>query len=195
MAADALKSDKDAHVVAEVLRQKSKKSPKVYVVFIGKQPGVYTSWYAHPPVAVRILLTFAWRDNCEEQITGVASVHQGYSSGSDAAKAYRFAVQQGMVSRTVAGRAFDTRVAPRASVDFLTAPESKFDNALNVGITRKRWYNVYQGRVPGIYRTYLECSLSVVSVSNAVHDSFFTLQEARDAYTEADNEGRVFVRM
>lgn len=149
-----------------------------------------------PPGTVHFLivglsLTEHLRQECKAQTTGVTSVHQGYASQSDAIKAFTCALEQRLVSW--AGDD-EPLAAPTPSVDFMTAPESAFDNELNVGITRKRWYNVYQGRCPGIYRTYLECSLNVITVSNAVHDSFFTLQEARDLYADAVVGDRIRVR-
>lgn len=109
-------------------------------------------------------------------------------------RVFACAIEKGFVSRAGAGHPLDPTVPTPQDV-FLTAPESYFDNDINVGITRQRWYNMYQGRVPGIYRSYLECSLNVLFVSHAAHESFFSLEEAREQYQVAVAEDRIRVRI
>ena len=45
-----------------------------------------------------------------------------------------------------------------------------------------RWYVVYKGKVPGVYRTWDECNNEVHGVRGAKHQSFSSFEQAWEAY-------------
>ncbi|KAF8993406.1 hypothetical protein BDZ89DRAFT_1150571 [Hymenopellis radicata] len=127
-----------------------------------------------------------WED-VAVQIAGVPSVTQGYASKTAAEEAFAHARACGWLPH-------DKHLPAAAAlldIPFLTAAEASFANPLNRGITNKRWYCVYQGRRPGIYRSNLECQLNVHEVSKASYESWGTLSLAREKYLNAQREGTV----
>lgn len=61
------------------------------------------------------------------------------------------------------------RCAP-PHLDFLQAPEEAFDSPLNLGQDHGRWYVVYRGIYPGIYRTQYVIS-SILSLHELTDNS------------------------
>lgn len=53
--------------------------------------------------------------------------------------------------------------------------------------TKKKFYAVKVGRVPGVYPSYPECYQQIKGVSNAIHGSFPTIEEA-EAYLQGAEE-------
>ncbi|KAF9000550.1 hypothetical protein BDZ89DRAFT_1147220 [Hymenopellis radicata] len=172
-AADIVNNYPDIKVTAETRRPKKKRPSKHWVVFAGRETGIFSNW---EDVAV--------------QIAGVPSVTQGYASKTAAEEAFAHAKACGWVPH---GQHLPATAA-LLDIPFLTAAEASFVNALNRGITNKRWYCVYQGRRPGIYRSNLECQLNVHEVSKASYESWGTLSIAREKYLNAQREGTVRVR-
>ena len=52
-------------------------------------------------------------------------------------------------------------------------------------MSKKRYYVVWNGLVPGIYHTWDECQAQIKGVKQALYKSFATLAEAERAYSES----------
>ncbi|KAL1685293.1 hypothetical protein GGG16DRAFT_119013 [Schizophyllum commune] len=140
-----------------------------YAVYVGRQPGVYTTW-----------------PECLRQVK--ATSHNSYKAFDSlvlARRAYSAAAERGLVSTSEARAADTRRVIERQQMvledlplclAFLEDPTSK---AMAVGSSR--FYVVYTGLQPGVYLTYHECSYLTSGYKGARHCSFYTKEEAVDA--------------
>ncbi|PBK65017.1 hypothetical protein ARMSODRAFT_1022719 [Armillaria solidipes] len=102
---------------------------KMYIVFFGREPGVYSSWSA-----------------CRSRVRGASeAIFSSYRGQNTANAAFEYALERGWTGITGRyGISFNRRqllVAPER-IDFLQAPESAFDTALNAGHDRPRCYLV-----------------------------------------------------
>ncbi|KAJ7062088.1 hypothetical protein C8F01DRAFT_1368749 [Mycena amicta] len=126
------------------------------------------------------------------------ALHCKYPSYTAAMEAFSFAATRSW-TRTVspgggsASRPISYIPLPIRTVDpdmlELTSP-----NPLQSGqhIEDGKWYFVYKGIRPGIYRSYLESQLNVVGISIAVHDSHTgTLDFAISHFLQAAERGEV----
>ncbi len=97
-----------------------------------------------------------FRGACHAQIRGTSeAVYTTYRSENEANAAYTYAQEQGWVGST--GRygitfVWHQGIAALLPIDFLGVLEAAFNTALNAGQDRPRWYVVYKGLCPGIYR-------------------------------------------
>ncbi|KAJ7771302.1 hypothetical protein DFH07DRAFT_1057672 [Mycena maculata] len=64
-------------------------------------------------------------------------------------------------------------------------PNPLSSSALGSGV----WYVVCCGITPGVYCSYLECSLNVSGVRGALFNTFTTLEEAQEAFKDASSRG------
>lgn len=55
-------------------------------------------------------------------------------------------------------------------------------------MSKKRYYVVWKGLVPGVYDTWDECRIQIEGVKQALYKSFATLAEAERAYSEAPHK-------
>ncbi|KAJ7215651.1 hypothetical protein C8J57DRAFT_1732574, partial [Mycena rebaudengoi] len=63
---------------------------------------------------------------------------------------------------------------------------------LSESIQENKWYIVYKGIHPGVYRSYLESQLNVLGLPSAIHDSVVgTLDLAITKYLQAVEDGDV----
>ncbi|KAJ7810045.1 hypothetical protein B0H13DRAFT_1927548 [Mycena leptocephala] len=163
---------------------KKKKNKRLgYVVFYGRQPGVYAQW-SGPASA-------------EEQIRRVrGALHQGYDSLAEAHAAYKYARERSW-TRALDSRPSSPTTAPDA-IPVLPVPALRSDseilapNPLRGAPSRnQRWYVVYAGIAPGIYGSFLECALNTSGLSNQAHESVETLAEARERWARAVTQGLV----
>ncbi|KAJ7764953.1 hypothetical protein DFH07DRAFT_770228 [Mycena maculata] len=129
-------------------KQRKTNGPKkaAYVVFCGLQPGVFLTWSEVDPL-----------------VTGVPhSIFRGYTT---VPVAFAYAEERGWVRRTGSPAASAISVLPTPMTDnsrnHLNGPENLDD----------KWYVVYRGINPGVYRSHLECQLNTVGLSNALHES------------------------
>ncbi|KAJ7100989.1 hypothetical protein C8R43DRAFT_1141251 [Mycena crocata] len=168
----------EAHVHSVVQTPKKKRRKKAaHVVFYGRCPGTYTSWYGP--------------DGAEAQVKHVsAAVHQGYESIPDAERAFEYA--SSMHWTGVRGSASPSQsVAPTQAIPVLPLPLHSLNNpGFNPlhGSTRgpvQTWYIVYAGITPGIYLSFLECALNTVGLSTSAHDSVTLLAEAWERWDAA----------
>ncbi|KAJ6480182.1 hypothetical protein C8R45DRAFT_1100770 [Mycena sanguinolenta] len=141
--------------------RRTRKGPAAaYVVFFGRQVGVFTEWAdAHRSTTGN----------------GVA-IHAGYPSLAAANAALEFARTKGWTADS------------SPSVDSnspLPLPSSYDENPLNSGNTSNLWYVMCRGLVPGIYRSWLECSLNTSGVKGNLCNTFHSRAEAEQAFSEA----------
>ncbi|TRM56336.1 hypothetical protein BD626DRAFT_575798 [Schizophyllum amplum] len=150
----------------------------VYVVFVGRRPGVYGSWA-----------------QCCAQVKGVPhNSHKSYPCFAAAERAFSAAQARGLVC-TAERRAADIRrVIQRQRMElqdlplcthFLEDPTSKA-----MAPNASRWYVVYAGLQPGVYLTFHECSFLTSGYAGASHESFDSRDSALAAMERALATGR-----
>ncbi|KAJ7689747.1 hypothetical protein B0H16DRAFT_1273676, partial [Mycena metata] len=136
-----------------------------YVIYFGREVGVFESWNDVVPRTSGHGLT----------------IYAGYNSLRAATAALQYARAKGWTGDT-SPPPYDA--APPRPSDFA-------DNPLNQGAINNRWYAVCRGIRPGVYRSYLECSLNVSGVKRSLHNSFNTRAEAEEAFSSALRTGLV----
>ncbi|KAJ7036485.1 hypothetical protein C8F04DRAFT_953926, partial [Mycena alexandri] len=136
-----------------------------YAIFFGQEIGVFKSW-----------------NDVQTRTSGHGlAIYAGYTSLTAATAALEYARRKGWTG--------DTSPPPYDARPPL--PTDLTDNALNQGTINKRWYAVCRGIAPGVYRSYLKCSLNVSGVKRSLHSSFDTRAEAEHAFSQALRNGLV----
>ncbi|KAJ6607421.1 hypothetical protein B0H10DRAFT_1752071, partial [Mycena sp. CBHHK59/15] len=139
-----------------------------YTVFFGGEVGVFESW-----------------DVVNRSITGHGlAVYASFGSVAAAQAALEYARSKGWTSDSSTAGA--TNLAPTPSSN----DYDDNDNPLNSGGSGP-WYAVARGAVPGVYRSYLECSLNTSGIRGNLSASFATREQAVKAYNEALTAGFV----
>jgi viroplasmin and RNaseH domain-containing protein len=134
-------------------------------VFYGGHVGMFESWA-----------------DVQRSTTGHGlAIHGGYTSLDAATAALEYARSKGWTADS-------TLPIPNAP---LPLPSSYDDNPLNSGSSRNVWYAVARGISPGVYRSYLECSLNISGVKGSLFSSFENWAEAESAYGQAVGQGWV----
>ncbi|KAJ7029509.1 hypothetical protein C8F04DRAFT_1187722 [Mycena alexandri] len=143
--------------------QRSRKPrSKAYTVFYGGEVGAFDNW-----------------GSVQRSISGHGiAIHAGFPSLAAAERAIEYARSKGWTADSPS----DLSV-PLPSP--LPLPSSYDDNPLNSGSTSDIWYVVCCGVVPGVYRSWLECSLNATGVKGNLCASFATRTEAEDAFKAA----------
>ncbi|KAJ7878304.1 hypothetical protein B0H13DRAFT_1892770 [Mycena leptocephala] len=150
-----------------------KTKKKAYVVFCGLRCGVVLTWPE----------TRALVQNVRN------SIFRGYTSVSDANAAFQYA-QARSWTRVVNS----TAVAPIPALPQPLGPDNDGANPLNGSeVLDDRWFVVYRGICPGVYRSHLECQLNTLGVQGAVHHSVVGKANALAAYAAATQRGDVGV--
>ncbi|KAJ7784198.1 hypothetical protein B0H16DRAFT_1446456 [Mycena metata] len=147
-------------------RSKKKNGGKkaAYTVFCGLRCGVFNTWAETRPLVTAI----------------PNSIFKGYTTRSEAQAAFDYATARGW-----------TRVANHSvasGIPQLPRPINMEDtiNALNNDTDFDgKWYIVYRGITPGVYRSHLESQLNTVGVPGALHESILGLSNAMEKYTKA----------
>ncbi|KAF8877473.1 hypothetical protein CPB85DRAFT_1443592 [Mucidula mucida] len=152
-----------AHVLTLSPRKKSRRRAQVFVVFIGRVPGVYCTW-----------------PETKSQVSGeTCSLYLSYLTLEFAQAAYAYAQAREWVHTSAA-------MAPRAfqRVTLLHPPllEHLESNPTAAGVAAARWYVVYAGIQPGIYRTFVKSGMNWIGVPGAAQESFVSLERARAAF-------------
>ncbi|KAF7335137.1 hypothetical protein MVEN_02264700 [Mycena venus] len=157
-----------AHVHAVI--QGSSLSGKRYVVFHGLRCGVFDSWNVAKPLVhrhERLLLML--RHALGHELSIATTPRPAHAIP---------ALPQPIFTADVQSAIF---VQPNP----LHLSESIQDN---------KWYIVYKGIHPGVYRSYLESQLNVLGLSSATHDSVEgTLDLAIAMYLQAVEDGNVSI--
>ncbi|KAJ7325482.1 hypothetical protein DFH08DRAFT_886700 [Mycena albidolilacea] len=165
------------HSHVRAVQKSSPKKPRskrhAYVVFAGLQCGVFRTWEQTKPLVDRV----------------PNSIFRGYSTVSEAEAAFAYAQMRQW-----------TRVsyAPLASIPALPQPVgSAFadeENPLHgTEALDNRWFIVYRGIMPGVYRSHLECQLNTLGIPAALHEAVAGKNNALAKYTAAVARRDIFV--
>ncbi|KAJ7021241.1 hypothetical protein C8F04DRAFT_1195721 [Mycena alexandri] len=150
-------------------RRPRKPRSAAYAVFYGGQVGAFEDWN-------RVLAS----------ITGHGlAIYGGFQSVQDAQAAIAYARAKGWTADAPSGSTSAQPVPPTP----LPLPSSFDPNPLHSAGTHSLWYAVCRGVVPGVYRTWLECSLNTTGIKGNLCNSFATRAEAEEAYSSAFRGG------
>ncbi|KAJ7020484.1 hypothetical protein C8F04DRAFT_1196585 [Mycena alexandri] len=151
-------------------RSHSRSGPHgAYAVFYGGEIGVFDHWA-----------------DASRSVTGHGlAIHCGFPTRNAASEALEYARAHGWTG--------DSTPPHGTSPTPLPSLSSYEDNPLNSTGQRDRWYAVCRGVVPGVYRSWLECSLNTVGVKGNLCASFTSRAAAESAYTAAMDAGFVQV--
>ncbi|KAJ7046290.1 hypothetical protein C8F04DRAFT_1248539 [Mycena alexandri] len=131
-----------------------------YVVFYGGEVGVFEQWA-----------------DASRSVTGHGlAIHCGFPSLAAANAALAYARTRGWTADSTD----PSNTLPSAS----QLPASYPDNALN-STGDGMWYVVCRGIAPGVYRSWLECSLNTSGVKGNLCSSFTTQAAAEQAFASA----------
>ncbi|KAJ7180032.1 hypothetical protein C8R43DRAFT_941762 [Mycena crocata] len=152
------------HKIGGKSRNRPRQPPAAaHVVFWGGESGVFESW-----------------SDTQQSITGHGlAIHAGFPTVAAANAAFEYARAQGWTSDSS---------PPSPSPHSMPPPSPLTDNPLTAGRRHPLWYAVCRGLRPGIYRSYLECSLNVSGVRGSLFASFKTVDQAREAMREATDK-------
>ncbi|KAJ7863695.1 hypothetical protein B0H13DRAFT_1899467 [Mycena leptocephala] len=161
----------------------ARKKNRAFVVFFGRAPDVYHSWYG--PTGAEI------------QVKHVShAVFQGYSSLKEAQAAFAYARERSWIgvrdsrSPSPTGpplRAIPTIPLPLASD---TTPHNPLHSAK---ASAPKWHVVYAGITPGIYSSFLECYLNTTGLRTASYQSAASRLEAIQLWCTAEAAGTIRV--
>ncbi|KAJ7940754.1 hypothetical protein B0H13DRAFT_1585975, partial [Mycena leptocephala] len=134
-----------------------------YVVFYGREVAVFQCW-----------------PDAQRSITGAGlAIHAGYPSMEAGLATLNYARSMGWT-------------ADSTSAHGATHPTPSIEpNPLNASSKSNVWYVVCRGVVPGVYRSFLECSLNTSGVKGNMCNRFTTLKDAESAFDEALKSGWV----
>ncbi|KAJ7709327.1 hypothetical protein B0H16DRAFT_1745867 [Mycena metata] len=134
-----------------------------WAVFYGGEVGVFTVW-----------------DATQRSITGHGlTIYAGYPSEEAARAAFQYARDRGWTA--------DSEPTVATSLP----PSAHEDNPLNSGSPSDVWYGVCRGLAPGVYRSWLECSLNTSGVKGNLCASFPTRADAEAVFVQAQAPGHV----
>ncbi|KAJ7631459.1 hypothetical protein DFH06DRAFT_1337866 [Mycena polygramma] len=156
--------------VYRVVKGPKKRRPKAaaYVVFYGRQPGVYRVW-----------------SEANAVVSGCSgAIYRGYPTVEEATAAFQYAQARRWTRRPGSRRVSvsDAIAVPAPSqaadtVNPLHGSESLDDT----------WYVVYHGIQPGVYHSLLEAQLNTVGVAKSVYEGVEGKDAAFAAYREAED--------
>ncbi|KAJ7429177.1 hypothetical protein B0H11DRAFT_2266724 [Mycena galericulata] len=120
------------------------------------------------------------------------AIHKGYSSRETAVAAFHHAVSNAWTSTAADWTSLPVSLtrAPLPIADATTFPLPQ----VATRNPQDPWYVVYAGINPGIFATTVECSLNVLGIQNAVHESVPTFSEAQAKFGRAQRRGEVSVQ-
>ncbi|KAJ7716566.1 hypothetical protein B0H16DRAFT_1741229 [Mycena metata] len=145
-------------------RPRSRPKSAAYTIFFGGEIGTFTSWTdVQPRIGGHGIAIFA-----------------GYPSLAAADAALAYARARGWTG--------DSNPPPYDAHP--PVPSNFDDNPFNEG-SPQRWYVVCRGVAPGLYRSFLECSLNVSGIKGSLHNSWDTREDAEYAFNYAERAGLV----
>ncbi|KAJ7766366.1 hypothetical protein DFH07DRAFT_955417 [Mycena maculata] len=151
-------------------RKKDRSRKAAYVVFCGRKFGVFLKW-----------------DDVQAHVSGVSNaIYHGYKSLSEAQATFDYAVARAWVRNCYAPLV--------AAIPRLPTPASSLDtlNPLSGSQARNhKWYVVYRGITPGVYRSYLKVQLNTLGIQGSLHESLPSRTEALEKYPRACAQGEV----
>ncbi|KAJ7693959.1 hypothetical protein B0H17DRAFT_1132328 [Mycena rosella] len=139
-------------------KKTSRKKKAAYVVFCGRQCGIFYTWHVpHFPLS-----------DTRALVSGVPNcIFRGYSTTADARAALAYAEARRWTR--VCGTPMNL---PIISLPQPVAPSSPCSNPLNGPETLdSQWYIVYRGISPGVYCSHLECQLNMLGIRGSLHES------------------------
>ncbi|KAJ7044910.1 hypothetical protein C8F04DRAFT_1250153 [Mycena alexandri] len=149
-------------------RNKPRTKKAAYVVFVGRDTGVLSTWA-----------------EAERLVKGVSGcIFRGYSTVAEAEAAYAYALEHSWVR--------NCSLPVVAAIPTLPQPVQVSDgvNPLNGAEEFDgRWYVVYRGITPGVYRSHLECQLNTVGVRGMLHESVQGISLALSKFESARARG------
>ncbi|KAJ6525810.1 hypothetical protein DFH09DRAFT_1328828 [Mycena vulgaris] len=132
-------------------KRKTLKKKAVYIVFCGRHPAVCYTW-----------------DETSALVSGVSnSIFHGYATVAEAHAALAYARAKHWT------RSSSDSPAP-AAIPHLPLPLPSLDSAnpLNGSeVWDSRWYVVYRGITPGVYRSHLESQRNTLGIRGSLHES------------------------
>ncbi|KAJ6567623.1 hypothetical protein DFH09DRAFT_1314140 [Mycena vulgaris] len=156
---------------------KKKRTKKaVYVVFVGRQPGVHRLWA-----------------DAEAAVSGVSSaIHRGYVSILEAEAVYAYASTRHWTRSCEPHRppAFNNAIST------LPAPSQGMDdpNPLHGSeVLDNTWFVVYRGIAPGVHHSVLEALLNTVGLSKSLYESVEGQDTALSQFRRAVHRGETAV--
>ncbi|KAJ7749880.1 hypothetical protein B0H16DRAFT_1460910 [Mycena metata] len=137
----------------------SQSQTAAYTIFFGAEIGVFQTWA-----------------DVQSRTSGHGlAIFGGYVSTDAAAAALAYARQKGWTGDST----------PPLYDAVPPTPTQRVDNPINAGAVNTKWYAVSRGVAPGVYHSWLECSLNVSGIKGSLYKSFPTRSEAEDAFNEA----------
>ncbi|KAJ7173285.1 hypothetical protein C8R46DRAFT_1031645 [Mycena filopes] len=143
-------------------RRRNRAKKVAYVVFCGRRCGVLEDWL-----------------ETKALVSGVSNcIYRGYTTLGAAHAAFAYARDRSWI------RVADATVTP---IPALPQPvTSTTSNTLSDSESSDdRWYIVYRGIFPGVYRSHLECQLNTLGVRRSLHESAVSEAAALEKYSRA----------
>ncbi|KAJ7780805.1 hypothetical protein DFH07DRAFT_765294 [Mycena maculata] len=154
-------------------RKQAHTKKAAYVVFSGIRCGVMRTW-----------------DEAGPLVLGVpCSIYRGYSTKAETDAAFRYAQERSWVRvsgsppRPIPALPQPAVSGERADVNPLNGAEQLDD----------RWFVVYRGIIPGVYRSHLECQLNTLGVPNTIHEVVVGRAAAHAKFAGAGGRGHAAV--
>ncbi|KAJ7138904.1 hypothetical protein C8R46DRAFT_1234143 [Mycena filopes] len=152
-------------------RKSKSKTKRAYAIFCGLRCGVLDTWAQTHPLVNGV-------PNC---------IYRGYATREAADAAYAYALARSWTR--VVGTSLAADQLPRP-LELNLADDA--GNILNeCEDLDDRWYVVYRGICPGVYRSHLECQLNTLGVPAALHEGVVGRAAAFAKYERASLGGRI----
>ncbi|KAJ7784911.1 hypothetical protein DFH07DRAFT_763524 [Mycena maculata] len=153
-------------------RPRNRGKKDAYVVFYGLRTGVFRTW-----------------DEIVPLIHGVRNnIHRAYKTVAEANTAYQYAVNRSWVRSCDGTVVTGIPELPQPTQDLATINPLHGTETLT-----SKWYLVFRGITPGIYRSYLESQLNTLGIRGATHKSVEGRAAAVATYERACARGDVGV--
>ncbi|KAJ7618938.1 hypothetical protein DFH06DRAFT_1342505 [Mycena polygramma] len=167
-----------ATVSADRKKKKRKKpSPKVYVIFCGKECGLKYTWNETAPL-----------------VLGVSgSIYRGYATVPEGEAAYEYALVRSWTRVTDGTPAAIVTPIPALPQPLGTQHREVYNPLNGSEALDDSWFVVYCGVYPGVYRSHLECQLNTLGIKGAIHHVVNGKSCAMQKYREALERGDVRV--
>ncbi|KAJ7742485.1 hypothetical protein DFH07DRAFT_777720 [Mycena maculata] len=129
-------------------------------------------------------------DEVQPLVSGVpCSIFRGYRTKQEATAAFLYAQERSWV-RVAGSPPRAIPALPHPAVSGLHANANPLNSAKQLD---DRWFVVYRGITPGVYRSHLECQLNTAGVPNALHEAVTGRVAAHAKFAGARQRGHVAV--
>ncbi|KAJ7492944.1 hypothetical protein B0H11DRAFT_2228267 [Mycena galericulata] len=178
-------SPRPPRLTAETPTSSSLQASTIYHFYSPTKRGVTTEWSVAGAATQGVPEPM---NQVKPLVDGVSScIFRGYTSRKEAEAAYQYALSRSWIRNCFAPIV--------ASIPELPQPleELQSPNPLNRTEPDDRWYIVYRGIKPGVYRSHLESQLNTLGVRGALHESIKGKDTALAKYVHALRRGEVAV--